>query len=321
MRIKLLFFSVLFLAYLAKGQQTNERFVVDIDYLLYMPEGYENDTTVQWPLMMFLHGAGEQGIDLEKVKVHGPPMMIEQGHKFPFIVISPQARRGWNTDMLYKLMQNMISTKRIDPDRVYLTGLSMGGFGTWKLAIEHPEMFAAIAPICGGGNAEDIWKLRHMPVWCFHGADDTVVPLSSSEKMVNALKNYNKTVKFTVYPGVGHDSWVKAYDDSLLYDWLLQQKRFRYKQVEIDTVIYQKYTGEYLLREGGVETPFNILVENGKLIARVNNRNHELKPASETIFFLDENQPIEFHFNRNEEGKIDRIKLFEDKIIEIEKIK
>jgi len=225
MKIKLLILVFLLITHLGRGQQTKESFITKLDYLLYLPQSYETDTAKQWPLMIFLHGSGEQGNDLEKVKVHGPPMLIEQGRQFPFIVISPQAKRGWNADELYKMLQDFIGKNRVDTDRIYLTGLSMGGYGTWSLAIKHPEMFAAIIPICGGGNTKYIKRLRHMPVWCFHGEKDNIVPLKSSEKMIKALKKINPKVKFTIYPEVGHDSWIKAYNDPKLYDWMLQQKK------------------------------------------------------------------------------------------------
>ena len=177
-----------------EAQQTHEQYIRPVNYLLYLPEGYLQDTLKKWPLLLFLHGSGERGNDLEKVKTHGPPKLIEQGKKFPFIVVSPQAtsqEHGWSTADLYALLQNCKQQYRVDADRVYLTGLSMGGFGTWSLAIEHPEEFAAIVPICGGGDTTDVWKLRNTAVWCFHGAKDKNVPLAFSQKMIGALQAYN----------------------------------------------------------------------------------------------------------------------------------
>jgi predicted peptidase len=194
---------------------------VKMKYLLALPEGYESSDKA-WPLVLFLHGAGESGDDLSKVKAHGPPKLIEAGKAFPFIVVSPQSSgRGWNPDTLDGLLDDLIAKYRVDKDRVYLTGLSMGGFGTWGLAAAHPDRFAAIAPICGGGRPEDASKIKNIPTWVFHGAKDSTVPLARSETMVNALKEAGSAVKFTVYPEAGHDSWTETYNNPDFYSWLL----------------------------------------------------------------------------------------------------
>ncbi len=200
---------------------------VQLKYLLYLPPGYQ-DSDQKWPLVLFLHGAGETGSDLAKVKVHGIPKVVEAKKDFPFVAVSPQAPvRGWNVDTLNSLLDEIISQHRIDPDRVYLTGLSMGGFGTWALAAAHPEKFAAIVPICGGGNPADAPRLKNLPTWVFHGAKDGTVPLRQSEVMVNALKEAGGNVKFTVYPEAQHDSWTETYNNPELYKWLLAQKRVK----------------------------------------------------------------------------------------------
>src|ERR1700756_5414953 len=128
---------------------------VKLDYLLYLPEGYDKEEKA-WPLLLFLHGAGESGHDLNKVKIHGPPKLIEAGKSFPMIVVSPQApRMGWDVPTLNALLDDIVATHKVDRDRVYVTGLSMGGFGTWALAAAYPDKFAAIMPICGGGDVHD----------------------------------------------------------------------------------------------------------------------------------------------------------------------
>jgi predicted peptidase len=204
--------------------------VVEAQYLLYLPQDYGKDPNRRWPLLMFLHGAGESGNDLEKVKVHGPPKLIAQGKQFPFIVVSPQCpsvQEWWNRDTLNAILDEVIATHRVDEDRVYLTGLSMGGYGTWELASRFPHRFAAIAPICGGGLPRFAPRLKNMGVWVFHGAKDTVVKLEESEEMVNALKAAGVDVKFTVYPEAGHDSWTETYNNPELYEWFLQHRRPR----------------------------------------------------------------------------------------------
>jgi predicted peptidase len=214
------------------GKQQEERFEkevtvkVKLDYLLYLPDGYGKGDKA-WPLLLFLHGAGESGNDLKKVKAHGPPKLIEAGKDFPFIVVSPQSSRfGWDVDTLNALLDEVTAKYKVDKDRVYLSGLSMGGFGTWALAAAHPERFAAIVPICGGGNPTDAKKLKDLPAWVFHGAKDRLVPPASSEAMVKALKDAGaENVKFTLYPDADHDSWTETYDNPEVYEWLLKQKR------------------------------------------------------------------------------------------------
>lgn len=208
---------------------------LETEYLLFLPQGYKEDRHKRWPLMLFLHGAGERGKDLAKVAVHGPPKLVKDRPDFPFILISPQCPAGqsWSDDTLLALLDQVIKKHRVDPRRVYLTGLSMGGYGTWSLGLKYPDRFAAIAPICGGGDYLPILlpgqgkqaALKQLPVWVFHGAKDQGVPLSESERMVNALKRIgNQNVKFTIYPEADHDSWTETYQNKELYDWLLQHQ-------------------------------------------------------------------------------------------------
>ncbi len=201
---------------------------VTCDYLFSLPKGYSVKDQ-KWPLMMFLHGAGERGSNLELLKKHGPPKLIEQGKEMPFIVVSPQCpSEAWwpeKVETLIALLDEIQAKYAVDPDRVYLTGLSMGGFGTWALGCEHPERFAAIAPICGGGQRYLASRLRSVPVWAFHGAKDPVVPLTESQTMVDAVKRAGGQTKLTVYPEAQHDSWTVTYDNPEFYNWLLTHKR------------------------------------------------------------------------------------------------
>ncbi|GIX07817.1 MAG: hypothetical protein KatS3mg115_2220 [Candidatus Poribacteria bacterium] len=202
---------------------------VRLPYLLYLPPDYEPGSDKRWPLLIFLHGAGERGDDLERIKVHGVPKVVEREKEFPFIAVSPQCPRwSWWTaevEALDALLDSILEQYAVDEDRVYLTGLSMGGFGTWAWAIRSPDRFAAIAPICGGGDPSQVHRIRHLPIWVFHGAKDNVVPLSESERMVEALKALGANVRLTVYPDAGHDSWTVTYDNPELYSWFLQHRR------------------------------------------------------------------------------------------------
>jgi predicted peptidase len=207
-----------------------------LNYLLFLPEGYRAKGEQSWPLLVFLHGAGERGSDLKKVAVHGPPMVAPRKKDFPFILVSPQCPEGqiWSRDVLTALVDRVIKDYRVDPSRVYLTGLSMGGYGTWDLGLANPDKFAALVPICGGGNLitalltspDKEAALKTLAVWAFHGAKDPVVPVSESERMVAVLKRRGVSeVKLTVYPEASHDAWTETYNNPELYSWLLQHRR------------------------------------------------------------------------------------------------
>jgi predicted peptidase len=215
--------------------QTEESFSAEVTktftykYLKYLPEGY--DGKKKFPLLLFLHGAGERGDNLDLVTVHGPPKLIKKGKKFPFVVISPQCPRDswWDAHALVGLLDSVIAMHAIDKSRIYCTGLSMGGFGTWELGSFYPERFAALAPICGIGRWPDSrgytpFLMSKKPVWVFHGAKDSVVSLEESQRMVDALKRRGGKPKFTIYPEAGHDSWTKSYDNPKLYEWFLSHK-------------------------------------------------------------------------------------------------
>jgi predicted peptidase len=198
---------------------------ISLKYLLYLPKDY--DKKASWPLMLFLHGKGERGDDLSLVKDHGPPKLLEAGRKFPFIVLAPQcpSDKDWVSFELKVLLDSIVEKYKVDQDRIYVTGLSMGGFETWRLAAYQPDRFAAIAPICGGGDPSTTSKFSKLPVWAFHGAKDSVITLSHSEVMVESLRKNGGKVKFTVYPEADHDCWTVTYENPQLYKWLLEQKR------------------------------------------------------------------------------------------------
>ena len=197
------------------------------NYLLFLPEGYEAQDK-EWPLILFLHGAGERGNDLTKVKVHGPPKIVEKQKDFPFIVVSPQCPEGqwWtdNLDMLINLLDEIIARYNVDKDRVYLTGLSMGGFGSWALAAKYPDRFAAVAPVCGGALQTNAYSLADVPIWVFHGAKDPTVPVFRSQEMYDSITRRGGDIKITIYPDAYHDSWTQTYENPELYDWFLEHK-------------------------------------------------------------------------------------------------
>ncbi len=217
------------------------RVTLRANYLLFLPKGYEARDDKRWPLILFLHGAGERGTNVWQADIHGPAKYIVEHPDFPFILVSPQCplEQIWSNDVLLELLEEVSAGHRVDPQRIYLTGLSMGGFGTWDLALAHPEKFAAAAPICGGGEVLPVGlarlgyttperkeALKSLPIWAFHGAKDTVVSPGESDRMVQALKELGaKEVKLTVYPEATHNSWAQTYSNPEFYKWLLEHKR------------------------------------------------------------------------------------------------
>lgn len=180
-------------------------------------------------LIIFLHGSGERGTDLEKLKVHGP-LKYTQNHDLDAFILAPQCPENemWESESLYQLVQKIISENPIDTDRIYLTGLSMGGWGTWNLAIAHPEMFAAVVPICGFVDRVPMMNpcaLKNIPVRIFHGLMDDVVDVRYSIEMYKKLKNCNDDIELTIFDDANHDSWTRVYDNPDIYNWILAQKK------------------------------------------------------------------------------------------------
>ncbi|MGI8601730.1 MAG: prolyl oligopeptidase family serine peptidase [Verrucomicrobiales bacterium] len=181
------------------------------------------------PLMLFLHGAGERGDDLKLVKKHGPPRLVEANKDLqPFILISPQCpkERSWNIDQLKELVDALAEKYRADKSRLYITGLSMGGFATWEMTAKYPDLFAAAIPICGGGNPKDAEKVKRIPFRVYHGAKDEAVPVHRSQQMVDALKKAGaRDVEIEIFPDIAHESWTPVYANPQTYAWLLKQRK------------------------------------------------------------------------------------------------
>jgi predicted peptidase len=197
-------------------------------YVVFVPHDYKGDKP--YPVILFLHGAGETGMDGEKQANVGLGKAIKKQEKsFPIISVFPQSqKRTWRADSedgmrALRILDTVQKEYKTDPKRVYLTGLSMGGYGTWSMALKDPGRWAAIVPICGGGDPNQADKIKNIPCWCFHGDADTAVAVDRSRHMINALKTAGGSPKYTEYPGVGHNSWDKAYGTPELYEWLLQQ--------------------------------------------------------------------------------------------------
>ncbi|WP_297691441.1 PHB depolymerase family esterase [uncultured Eudoraea sp.] len=203
--------------------------VENLQYFLYYPKEYEEEKNDKFPLLLFLHGGGESGGTLEDLKTNGPPKLLAEGKEFPFLILAPQnphKRKWWNTRAVIQLLDTIIKNNRVDANRLYLTGLSRGGGAAWELAVQYPDKFAAMAVVCGMTPVPYAgWINKNMPIWVFHGTEDKSIPISESENMVNKLEEMGYDVRFTKYDGVGHNSWVQAYNTEELYNWFMEQKR------------------------------------------------------------------------------------------------
>lgn len=200
-------------------------------FQLFLPLGADLQNRAEatrLPLMVFLHGSGERGSDIARVKAHGPPKIADRDPRFPFILVSPllPAEEDWDTAKLDRILAHLQRRLPVDPDRIYLTGLSRGGHATWRWAAAEPGRFAAIAPVAGRGDPATACALKDQPVWAFHGDRDDVVTPEGSFAMARAIRACGgRASRLTIYPDLGHNAWDPSYDDPALYLWLLAQRR------------------------------------------------------------------------------------------------
>jgi predicted peptidase len=197
-----------------------------LGYALHVPENAKKEKK---PLIIFLHGSGEKGTDIELVKVHGPFKYLKT-HKLDAYVLAPQCPENeyWDEEVLYRLVQKVVKDNNIDEKRIYLTGLSMGGWGAWNLAIAHPDMFAALVPIAGFVDRVPMienCKIGEIPTRIFHGLMDDVVDVNYSVTIYKKLKPCAKDIELTIFDDANHDSWTRVYDNPEIYEWMLQQKK------------------------------------------------------------------------------------------------
>lgn len=213
------------------GKQTNGHFNLTkpwggqtkIPYLVYLPADYSPNK--RFPLLLFLHGSGECGNDLYKVKTCGPPAFITSAQDLPMIVVSPQcpANASWNNEPLLKLLDGMEKKFSVDPERIYVAGYSMGGTGTWEIIAAAPRRFAAAVPVAGAGEIATASRLAELPIWAFHGADDAVIPIECSKNIVDAIQHHGGKANLTILENKGHDICNFVFSQPDLYNWLLRQ--------------------------------------------------------------------------------------------------
>ena len=200
-------------------------------YMLYLPEEYEDNPTQTWPLIFFLHGAGDRGDNINLLAKASPFMMIRETGPLPFLIIAPLLNASQNEfplEYMDGVLAEAQATYRVDPKRIYVTGLSLGGEATYRFAIHQPDTFAAIAPLSAFLYADQISmldRIKSLPVWAIHGADDSNVPLADGLSPADALKDLGGNIKITILEGHDHDTWDDTYSDPAFYDWLLQHQR------------------------------------------------------------------------------------------------
>ncbi|HQV34677.1 MAG TPA: prolyl oligopeptidase family serine peptidase [Flavobacterium sp.] len=230
--MKKLVYIMLFLPLLCLGQmETNGTIKAELvtkfelNYLLQKP----NNNKDLKPLIIFLHGSGEKGTDLEKLKIHGP-LKYAKTHELDAYILAPQCpeNKYWESEELYLLIQKVLAENKIDKSRIYLTGLSMGAWGSWNLAFAHPELFAALVPIAGFVDRVPMvenCKISTIPIRIFHGLQDDIVDANYSIAIFNKLRGCNKDIKLQLFDDANHDSWTRVYDNPAIYEWMLMQKK------------------------------------------------------------------------------------------------
>lgn len=196
-------------------------------YLLHLPSAYESRS--DWPFILFLHGAGERGRDLALVRREGLPRMLETLPDFPFVVVSPQEekRNAWRPERLAILIDEVLRSGRVDPSRVYVTGLSSGAVAALELAIRYPGRIAAVVPISAHVIPDGLCRMKDVPAWIFHSAGDERIPFGRAEKLARSLEACGGEVQLTIYEKRDHDAWTDAYATPSLWDWLRQRRRAR----------------------------------------------------------------------------------------------
>lgn len=206
---------------------------IRLNYLFYSPPNYDETADTKLPLVLFLHGAGERGDDPELLKPVALPQIAAHQAEFGFLLLAPQCPNNSNwaeqMDALEAFLDETVDLYPVDQTRIYLTGLSMGGGGAWYLAARQPDRFAALAPICGAsmwwqGFPQRAATLSQLPIWTFHGDADSVVPIDITRQIVAVLEANGNDVRFTSYPGVGHNSWTQAYQNHALFEWFFEHE-------------------------------------------------------------------------------------------------
>ena len=221
---------IIFVSFFISQSFAQQKLKVNYKHLTYLPPNYNKDTST-YPLVIYLHGGSQKGNDLEKLKIYGLPYLVDQGKEFDFVMVAPQCPEGrdWSTENWFDSLYNEVtSNHRIDKSRVYVTGISMGGYGTYITALDHPEKIAAIVPLCGGVNDSDISRictLKDIPILTFHGTADDAISIYETERIEESLKKCNGDITFHRLKGEGHEIQYLYENKPEIYEWLLRQRK------------------------------------------------------------------------------------------------
>ncbi|PKV50287.1 putative esterase [Aquimarina sp. MAR_2010_214] len=273
------------------AQEKNEHFLIKTEYLVSLPNKYKNDVNQKFPVLIFLHGSRENS-NLSKVKNDFLPLRFAKNRNLPLILVSPvNSYNKWSVDLLNKLLDDVIDKYNVDENRIYLSGHSLGAWGAWDWAQENPERFAAVAPIsgCSRGDIKAPWKLRHLPIWVFHGENDENTNVNCNINTVKRINKYDGKTKITIYPDVGHDIWELPFAKNNLIEWLLYQSKTKNipKRSQLDPNIYEKYTGRYTFVDN-IKDTIQVIYMNNKLHLKLQDKNPiSLSSESKTKFYVD----------------------------------
>lgn len=242
-------------------------------YYEYLPEDYSDSV----PLVIFLHGLGEIGdgeADLWRIKKHGPPKMIEEGADFPAVVLSPQSVGWWDISKIGRFVDWAFQHYKIDTTRLYVTGISMGGGGTWLYARDFPNRPAAIVPICGAADASEPENLVNIPVWAFHNEGDPTVDVQRTHDWIAGIRAAGGTPRATIYPKQGHDAWTETYNNEEVWDWMFAQKLGEYEPLQVvsnigvPAVYPNPFENELNIRGSGTVVSARLFNMNGKVVTK-----------------------------------------------------
>ncbi|UII80086.1 prolyl oligopeptidase family serine peptidase [Flagellimonas sp. CMM7] len=286
------------------SQQVAKQLVIKTDYLIYTPPGYDEESEKKWPLMINLHGT-DRNVTIETLPYAFLPHLISSGKDFPMLIVNPMCNKGrWNVEILNNLLDDIVKEYAVDEDRIYLTGYSMGGYGTWEWVFQNPEKFAAISPIAGCADQSDlkrIWRVRNIPTWIIHGEKDAVVDKACNYETMKQLKVYGSDAEFTIYPGIGHklvDVWGKTLKNDAWYTWMLDQSRDKNvpEPLRLKKETYESYVGEYILQDRKEDT-LRILYDRDQLYIKYEGEGPlPIHAESKSLFYLEEDPIIGVEF-------------------------
>ncbi|WP_103866781.1 prolyl oligopeptidase family serine peptidase [Aquimarina sp. I32.4] len=256
-----------------------------------LPIEYNGASDKKWPVLIFLHGSRENP-SLNEVKKDFLPIKFTKDKNLPLILISPSnSFDKWSVDILNQMLDDVINKYNIDKNRIYLSGHSLGGWGTWNWALENPERFAAVVPIsgCFQGDIKTPWRLRHLPIWIFHGEKDENTNVNCNINTVKHINKYNGKTKITIYPDAGHDIWELPFIKNNLIEWLLDQNKIKNipKHSLLGVNNYKKYTGRYTLIDNPKDT-IQIIYKDNQLQLILQSKNSiSLSLDTKDEFYVD----------------------------------